>query len=76
MSMKRYRFYFVDKYFVIERKFSWWQWLLGRKKYYCPDCDRIEYWTNQLSIVGDSCGRCGYNPEMNQLINESGGDAF
>ena len=72
MRIKNFDFHFVKGKFIMIRKFSLWHYLLGRKKNYCPKCDRIEYFTSGgMSIVGPSCTECGYNETMERIFNKA-----
>lgn len=72
MKIDKYKFGFRDGRFITIRKFSLWQWLLGRYREYCPKCDSVEY---QIiagqEIMGPSCARCGYNEVMEELFNDA-----
>jgi len=72
MRLNKYNFGFYEGRFVTIRKFSFWQWVIGRERKYCPSCDSIEYriFAGQ-EIVGPSCAKCGRNEVMEEIFNSS-----
>jgi len=70
MKVWKYNFIFIEGKFCTKRKFSLWQFLIGRKRRYCPTCDSIEYHTDgDMSICGPSCARCGRNEVIEKIFN-------